>query len=64
MQAYVIFSVGNLKPIFVAAYPACWKTYKACNKSLTDALTYTQVAGIIVGMLGANAASLPAGVSH
>ena len=44
--------VGNLKPIFTAAYPTCWKTHKACPESLTNALTYTQVAGIIVGMLG------------
>ena len=43
--------VGNLSPIFAAAYPSCWKTHKTCTKQLLGSLTYTQVAGIIVGML-------------
>ncbi|CAL8468283.1 g7823 [Coccomyxa elongata] len=50
-EAYIIFSVGNLKPLFTAAYPQCWKTYKACNKQLIGSVSYTQIAGIIVGML-------------
>jgi MFS family permease len=50
-EAYIIFSVGNLSPIFAAAYPSCWKTHKTCTKQLLGSLTYTQVAGIIVGML-------------
>lgn len=37
--------------LFQAAYPDCWKTHKACNSQLTDSVSYSQIAGIIVGML-------------
>ncbi|CAL8460494.1 g23 [Coccomyxa elongata] len=51
-EAYVIFSVGNLKPIFQQAYPKCWgKGAKDCDQGLLNSLTYSQIAGIIVGML-------------
>lgn len=50
-EAYVIFSVGNLSPLFAAAYPACWKKHTQCSKRLLGSLTYSQIAGIIFGML-------------
>jgi MFS family permease len=37
--------------LFQAAYPSCWKTHKACDQRLTDSVSYSQIAGIIVGML-------------
>lgn len=37
---------GNIKPIITAQYPACWKTYQKCAKTLTEAPDYTQVIGV------------------
>ncbi len=37
--------------IFKAAYPACWVKHTQCSKGLLDSLTYSQIAGIIFGML-------------
>ncbi|CAL8468731.1 g8271 [Coccomyxa elongata] len=48
--AYFIFSIGNVRPIITAEYPNCWKTYKECGKTLTQAPDYTQIIGIILGM--------------
>lgn len=44
-QAYFIFSIGNVRPIITAEYPNCWKTYKECGKTLTQAPDYTQIIG-------------------
>ena len=32
-EAYFIFSVGNLKTLWGAAYPECWKTHQTCSSS-------------------------------
>lgn len=38
--------------IFTEAYPNCWgKNAKGCDHGLLNSLTYSQIAGIIVGML-------------
>ena len=37
--------------LFAAAYPACWKKHTQCSKRLLGSLTYSQIAGIIFGML-------------
>ncbi|KAK2078160.1 hypothetical protein QBZ16_004028 [Prototheca wickerhamii] len=50
-EAYFVFSIGNLKPIFKALYPACWTTHEVCPSNLSDSLTYSQVSGIIAGQL-------------
>lgn len=50
-EAYFIFSVGNLKPIWTAEYPDCWATHTTCNSKLSDSISYTQVSGIIFGQL-------------
>jgi hypothetical protein len=49
--SYVLFSIGNLTPLFTAVWPACWKTYKVCNEQWTYAVTYLEVIGIIVGQI-------------
>lgn len=51
MQSYVLFSIGNVKPLFQAAFAACWKTNKICNKTWIQAVDYLEVCGIIVGQL-------------
>lgn len=45
MQAYFIFSIGNVRQIITAQYPNCWKTYVECQKTLTQAPDYTQIIG-------------------
>lgn len=36
MEAYFIFSVGNIKPIWAEQYPSCWKVsfHYSCRKQL------------------------------
>ena len=50
-SSYVLFSIGNLTPLFQKAFPSCWNTYKICNKNWIDAVTYLEVIGIIVGQI-------------
>ena len=45
LQAYFIFSIGNIKPMLTFEYPECWKTYQECSKNLTNAPEYTQIIG-------------------
>ena len=45
LQAYFIFSIGNIRPLLVAEYPECWKSYTECSKTLTEAPDYTQIIG-------------------
>eukprot|EP00884_Botryococcus_braunii_P005563 jgi/Botrbrau1/15007/Bobra.0018s0106.1 len=50
-EAYYIFSVGNLMPIWAEQYPACWKDHVGCSEGLLHALNYSQVAGLFLGMI-------------
>ena len=45
LKAYFIFSIGNIRPLLVAEYPECWKSYTECTKTLTEAPDYTQIIG-------------------
>ncbi len=36
LQAYYIFSIGNIKPLLKAEYPSCYKTFKTCGKTMTQ----------------------------
>jgi hypothetical protein len=36
LQAYYIFSIGNIKPLLKAEYPSCYKTFTTCGKTLTQ----------------------------
>jgi len=47
----VLFSIGNIKPLFSAVFPTCWKTFKTCNKTWTQAVDYLEICGIIVGQI-------------
>lgn len=38
-EAYFIFSIGNIKPILAAQYPACWSKYQVCD-SAADCLPW------------------------
>lgn len=49
--SYVLFSIGNIKPLFSATFASCWKTYKRCNKTWVEAVEYLEICGIIVGQI-------------
>jgi len=48
----VLFSIGNIKPLFVSAFKACWGSgSKICNATWIAAVDYMEIAGIIVGQI-------------
>jgi hypothetical protein len=44
-----LFSIGNVKPLFQATFPNCWKTFKTCSSTWIACIDYLEVSGIIVG---------------
>lgn len=46
-----MFSIGNLKPLFQAVWPTCWKTHEECSANWLDAITYLEILGIICGQV-------------
>ena len=51
VYSYVLFSIGNIKPLFQAVFPACWSKYKTCNEIWIDAVDYMEIVGIIIGQV-------------
>ncbi|KAH0534006.1 hypothetical protein FGG08_007391 [Glutinoglossum americanum] len=51
LEGYVLFSIGNLTPLFQKIWPACWNTFEVCDKKWIDAVTYLEVAGIVFGQI-------------
>ncbi|KAI5287562.1 hypothetical protein KEM52_001528 [Ascosphaera acerosa] len=52
LEGYVLFSIGNIKPLFSAVWPECWgKNPTACNKTWTNSVEYLEICGIIVGQI-------------
>lgn len=52
LEGYVLFSIGNIKPLFSAAFPECWgKKATICNKQWINAVDYLEIVGIIVGQI-------------
>lgn len=53
LEGYVLFSIGNLEPLFAAAWPQCWsKTGTECSNNWIASVTYLEVIGIMVGQIG------------
>lgn len=56
-EAFFLFSVGNLKKgIFPKSYPHCWNSNKTLNtdcphQELKDSISYTEIGGVILGMI-------------
>jgi MFS family permease len=48
---YVLFSIGNVTPLFAAVWPKCWKSYEVCTKTWIDSIAYLEIIGIIVGQI-------------
>lgn len=52
VEGYVLFSIGNLEPLFSAVWPACWgNNPTVCNKTWVQSVTYLEIVGIIVGQI-------------
>lgn len=52
-RRYVLFSIGNIKPLLEAAFPTCWSSDdgSACDQTWIAALDYLEIVGIIVGQI-------------
>lgn len=51
MEGYVLFSIGNLKPLLEKGFPDCWDDNTICNKTWVQAIDYLEICGIIVGQI-------------
>lgn len=52
LEGYVLFSIGNLEPLFKSAWPSCWgKNPTECSSNWIASVTYLEVIGIMVGQM-------------
>ena len=51
VDSYVLFSIGNIKPLFQSVFKDCWKSAKTCNAIWIDAVDYMEIVGIIIGQV-------------
>jgi hypothetical protein len=49
--SYVLFSIGNVTPLFQSSFADCWKNHKTCDKNWISATGYLEVAGILIGQI-------------
>ncbi|KAI1844388.1 hypothetical protein JX265_010181 [Neoarthrinium moseri] len=52
LEGYVLFSIGNLEPLFKSVWPECWGHATVCSKNWVASVTYLEVIGIMVGQVG------------
>ncbi|KAL8280948.1 hypothetical protein RQP46_006627 [Phenoliferia psychrophenolica] len=51
VEGYVLFSIGNLSPLFKSAWPQCWSKFEVCDELWVDSVTYLEICGIIIGQI-------------
>lgn len=51
LGSYVLFSIGNVTPLFQSSFPDCWKTHKVCDKNWIAAASYLEIVGILIGQI-------------
>ncbi|KAK4989926.1 hypothetical protein LTR50_002837 [Elasticomyces elasticus] len=51
LEGYVLFSIGNIRPLLQAAFPSCWSTNMTCDSTWVQAVDYLEICGIIVGQV-------------
>ncbi|KAF3175513.1 hypothetical protein TWF225_002741 [Orbilia oligospora] len=51
LEGYVLFSIGNIKPLFKAVWKECWDTHQVCDARWVNSIEYLEVAGIMVGQI-------------
>lgn len=49
LEGYVLFSIGNLEPLFAQVWPECWDDNTTCSKNWVASVTYLEIIGIMVG---------------
>lgn len=49
LEGYVLFSIGNLQPLFEQVWPDCWKHNKTCSKNWIASIQYMEILGIMTG---------------
>lgn len=49
LEGYVLFSIGNLEPLFASVWPECWEDNNVCSKNWIASVTYLEIIGIMVG---------------
>lgn len=49
LEGYVLFSIGNLEPLFKQVWPQCWGTHAVCSQNWIASVTYLEIIGIMVG---------------
>lgn len=52
LEGYVLFSIGNLEPLFAKVWPECWEKHEVCSKNWVSSVTYLEIIGIMVGQVG------------
>ena len=52
LEGYVLFSIGNLEPLFEKVWPQCWENHQSCAKNWVYSVTYLEIIGIMVGQAG------------
>ena len=48
-EAYIMFSIGMIKPFQKAIYPKCFGSSEDCPEGLVKVQNYIQLVGIILG---------------
>ncbi|KAI1470210.1 MFS general substrate transporter [Daldinia caldariorum] len=52
LEGYVLFSIGNLEPLFESVWGTCWgKSGTECSRNWVAAVTYLEIIGIMVGQV-------------
>jgi len=51
LEGYVLFSIGNLEPLFKKVWPECWDKHEVCSKNWVASVTYLEIIGIMVGQV-------------
>lgn len=51
LEGYVLFSIGNIKPLFQKTFPDCWDTATTCDQGWLNAVEYLEIIGIIFGQI-------------
>lgn len=51
LEGYVLFSIGNLEPLFKQVWPECWSKHQVCSKNWIASVTYLEIIGIMVGQV-------------
>ncbi|KAI1780069.1 MFS general substrate transporter [Hypoxylon cercidicola] len=52
LEGYVLFSIGNLEPLFGSVWSTCWGKHPTeCSKDWVSAVQYLEIIGIMVGQV-------------